>query len=141
MEITDYLHNNRPALSKSSLITYTSILKNLYYKVFEKKNIDLKDFNNTDEILKYLKNIPPNRRKTILSALVIITDNKKYRELMLEDVRDYNNEIHKQEKTPEQQASWVNTNQVNDIWLELKKDADLLYKKKDLKKFHPTHFT
>jgi hypothetical protein len=23
----------------------------------------------------------------------------------------------------------------------LKKDADLLYKKKDLKKFHPTHFT
>jgi integrase len=52
---------------------------------------------------------------------------------MLEDVRDYNKEIHKQEKTPEQEESWVSTNQVKDIWEALKKDADLLYKKKSLK--------
>jgi integrase len=132
-EITKELHSKRPSLSKSSLITYTSILKNLYYKVFDKDNIDLKKFDDTNEILNFLKNMPANRRKTILSALVIITDNKKYRELMLEDVRDYNHEIHKQEKTPEQQESWVNTNQVKIIWEDLKKNAELLYKKKDLK--------
>lgn len=50
-----------------------------------------------------------------------------------EDVRDYNKEIHKQEKTEDQKESWVSTNQVKDIWEELKKDADLLYKKKTLK--------
>ena len=76
--------------------------------------------------------MPPNKRKTILSALVIITDKKPYRDLMLEDVRDYNKEINKQEKTPEQQASWINSNQVKEIYDELKRDADLLYKKKQL---------
>jgi len=82
--------------------------------------------------LEFLKGMPPNKRKTILSALVIITDKKPYRDLMLEDVRDYNKEINKQEKTPEQQASWINSNQVKEIYDELKRDADLLYKKKQL---------
>ena len=51
---------------------------------------------------------------------------------MMEDVRDYNKEILKQEKTPEQQASWVSGNEVKEIWEELKRNADLLYKKKTL---------
>jgi hypothetical protein len=58
-----------------------------------------------------------------LSALVIITDKKEYRDLMMEDVRDYNKEILKQEKTPEQQASWVSGNEVKEIWEELKRNA------------------
>ena len=132
-ELKEQLHKTRPSLSNSSLITYTSILKNLYYKVFGKETINLEKFEDTDKILHFLNDIPANRRKTILSALVIITDNKKYRDLMLEDVRDYNKEIHKQQKTPAQEESWVDSKQVKLIWEELKKDADLLYKKKDLK--------
>lgn len=132
-EIKEELHKKRPSLSNSSLITYTSILKNLYIKVFDSNKIDTKKFEDTEPILNFLKNIPCNKRKTILSALVIMTDNKKYRDLMLEDVRDYNKEIHKQEKTPEQEANWVNTNEVKQLWEELKKNAELLYKKKDLK--------
>lgn len=131
--IKDYLHTKRESLSKSSLITYTSILKNLYIKVFGDDDIDIKKFDETEKILQFLKNIPPNRRKTILSALVIITDKKPYRDLMLDDVRNYNKEIHNQEKTPEQEASWVSTNHVNEVFDELKKNAELLYKKKTLK--------
>jgi integrase len=131
--LKEHLHSKRPTLSKSSLTTYSSILKNLYIKVFGDGNIDLKKFDETDKILAFLKDVPPNKRKTILSSLVIITDKKPYRDLMLEDVRDYNKEIHKQEKTAEQEASWVSTNQVKDIWEALKKDAELLYKKKSLK--------
>jgi len=131
--IKEYLHNKRGTLSKSSITTYASILKNLFIKVFGNGEIDLKKFDETDKVLAFLKDIPPNRRKTILSSLVIITDKKPYRDLMLEDVRDYNKEIHKQEKTPEQEESWVSTNQVKDIWEALKKDAELLYKKKSLK--------
>jgi integrase len=131
--LKEYLHNKRPTLSKSSLTTYASILKNLYIKVFGTDEIDFKKFDETDKVLAFLKDIPPNKRKTILSSLVIITDKKPYRDLMLEDVRDYNKEIHKQEKTPEQEASWVSTNQVKEIWEALKKDAELLYKKKSLK--------
>ena len=131
--IKEYLHDKRPSLSSSSLTTYSSILKNVYNKVFGGEKIDFKKFDETDKILAFLKDIPPNKRKTILSSLVIITDKKPYRDLMLEDVRDYNKEIGKQEKTPEQEASWVNTNQVNEIYNELKKNAELLYKKKTLK--------
>lgn len=131
--LKEHLHSKRPTLSKSSLTTYSSILKNLYIKVFGTGDIDLKKFDETDKILAFLKDVPPNKRKTILSSLVIITDKKPYRDLMLEDVRDYNKEIHKQQKTPEQEASWVSTLQVKDIWEALKKDAELLYKKKSLK--------
>ena len=131
--IKEYIHSKRPTLSKSSIITYSSILKSLYNKVFNDDKVDLEKFDkNVDKVLAYLKDMPPNRRKTILSSLVIITDKKPYRDLMLEDVRDYNKEIHKQEKTPEQEASWVETNQVKEIFDELKKNADLLYKKKQL---------
>ena len=42
---------------------------------------------------------------------------------MMEDVRDYNKEILKQEKTPEQQANWVSGNEVKEIWEELKRNA------------------
>jgi integrase len=131
--LKEFLHSKRPSLSKSSLTTYSSILKNLYIKVFGNDKIDLKKFDDTDTVINFLKDVPPNRRKTILSSLVIITDKKPYRDLMLEDVREYNKEIHKQEKTEEQKQSWVSTNQVKEIWDELKKDADLLYKKKNLK--------
>lgn len=129
-KIREYIHSKRPTLSKSSITTYASIIKNLYLKVFGDGEIDFSKFDETTPVLAFLKDMPPNRRKTILSSLVIITDKKPYRDLMLEDVRDYNKDIHKQEKTPEQVASWVNTNQIKDIFNDLKKNADLVYKKK-----------
>lgn len=132
-KLKEHIHLKRPNLSASSLTTYTSILKNLYHKVFGKDDINFEKFDECNPVLSFLKDIPPNRRKTILSALVIITDKKPYRELMMEDVRDYNQEIHKQQKTPEQEASWVSTNDVKTLWDELKRDADLIYKKKGLK--------
>ena len=131
-EIKDHIKKCRPSLSASSITTYASILKNLFIKVFDSSTIDFKKFDDTDKVINFLKDMPPNRRKTILSALVIVTDKKAYRDLMLEDVRAYNIEIHKQVKTSEQQDSWVNTNQVKEIFDELKANADLLYKKKNL---------
>lgn len=131
-KIKDYIHTKRPTLSKSSITTYASILKNLYLKVFKDDDMDLGKFDNSEPVLSFLKDMPPNRRKTILSALVIITDKKAYRDLMAEDVRDYNKDIHKQEKTAAQEASWVETNQVKEVCDDLKKVADLLYKKKQV---------
>jgi integrase len=132
-DLKNYIKHKRPSLSDSSITTYASILKSLYKKVFNETNIDHKGFEDTGKILKYLKDIPPNRRKTILSALVVITDSKPYRDLMLDDVRNYNKEIHKQEKTETQEENWVDGSQVKEVWNGLKKDADLLYKKATLK--------
>lgn len=129
MNLKELIKEKRPSLSNSSITTYNSILTNLHKKVFDGKVIDPKDFDNTDKILAFLKDSPVNKRKTVLSALVIITDNKKYREQMLDDIKEYNKEINTQEKSDTQKENWVNGDEIKSLWNDLKKTADLLYKK------------
>jgi hypothetical protein len=130
--IREYVKSKRPSLSESSITTYTSILKNLYDKVFDDSSYDLKKFDECEKVIDCLASLSPNKRKTILSSLVIITDKKAYRDLMSKDVNEYKKQIDKQEKTPAQKEAWVNTNQVQEIFNDLKKNATLLYKKKQL---------
>lgn len=132
MDLKKAIKEKRPNLSESSITTYNSILKNLYKKVFDGDEIDLKRFDDTQKILTYLKEVPPSKRKTILSALVIMTNDKKYRDLMLEDIKDYTQDISKQEKTETQKENWVETDGVKALWETLKKNTDLLYKKAHL---------
>ena len=132
MDIKAYIKGKRDTLGESSITTYASILKNLYQKVYGTGDVDLTKFEDPKKTLKFLENMPPNRRKTILSALVIITDNKEYRNQMLEDVRNYNAEISKQQKTETQEANWVEGGELKSLYADLKQTADLLYKKKTL---------
>jgi hypothetical protein len=132
MTLKDFIQEKRPSLSNSSVTTYSSILKNLYKRVFGDGEIDTNKFHDSSKILEHLKGLPANKRKTILSALVIITDDKKYRDLMLEDIKEYNTEIGKQEKTETQKESWVEGHEVKSLWENLKRNADLLYKKSHL---------
>ena len=131
--IKDMIKKNKPDISQSSIITYNSILKNLYKKVFNSSEIEMSKFEETDKILDYLKTITPNKRKTILSALVVVTDNKLYRDLMLKDINEYNKDIGKQEKTQSQEENWVDKSDVENLLNSLRDDAELLYKKKSLK--------
>jgi hypothetical protein len=133
--IINLLKEKRPTISKSSLKTYESILRNLYEKIFgldAEKTYNLSKFDESDKIIKHLKNLPSNKRKTILSALVVITDNKDYRELMLDDIKEYNKEEAKQTKTKTQEENWVKKDDLDKIYEELKTNANLLYKKKNL---------
>jgi integrase len=133
MDLKEVIRKARPTLSESSITTYNSILKNLYRKIFGDKEINLDDFENSSTILKHLENTEPNKRKTILSALVVICkDPKPYRSLMLTDIKDYNNEISTQEKTDDQKEYWIEPNQLHSVFEKLKKEADYLYKKSDL---------
>jgi len=131
-DLKSFIKDKRPQLGDSSVTTYNSILKNLYKKVFGDGTIEPKRFEETDKIIKFLEDLPCNKRKTILSALVIITDDKKYRDLMLNDIKDYSHEIGKQEKTDTQRENWVGGADIHSLWLHYKKNADLLYKKTNL---------
>ena len=131
-DLKDFIKDKRPTLSASSIITYNSILRNLYKRVFGNGEIETKKFDETSKILEHLKELPSNKRKTILSALVIITDDKKYRELMLEDIKEYNHEIGKQEKSETQKENWVEGGDIKTLWTNLKRNTDLLYKKAHL---------
>jgi len=131
-DLKELILKKRPTLSASSVTTYNSILTNLYKKVFGDSEIEPAKFDETEKILAHLKEIPGNKRKTILSALVIMTDDKKYRDLMLEDIKGYNHEIGKQEKSDSQKASWVGGDEIKTLQESYRKDADLLYKKAQL---------
>ena len=131
-DLKDYIKSKRGTLSASSLTTYGSILKSLYKKCWGEGEIEPSKFNDDEAVLECLKDLPPNKRKTILSALVIITDNQKYRDLMLSDVRDYNQEIKKQEKTPNQEENWASEEDIMKLWSAYKKEALGLYKKETL---------
>ena len=119
----------RPHLSKQSISTYTSILKNLYEKVFNTTDLDLKKFDEVDKILKHLKNLEPNKRKTILSSLVILTNKKEYRDQMLLDINAYNEAQHTQEKTEKQNESWVEGSEIKKLISMFEKEVKLIYKK------------
>ena len=80
----------------------------------------------------YLHNIPANRRKTILSALTVLTGLKEYREIMMSDIETYTQEIAKQQKTESQKENWLEPNVLQEKWEQHKKNASLLYRKKSL---------
>jgi len=129
-DLKEVIKKARPTLSDSSITTYNSILKNLHQKVFDSKDVSLDNFEKSDKILKHLEDVEPNKRKTILSALVVICkDPKPYRTLMLTDIKDYNKEVATQEKTEEQKENWIEQDQLQSVFETLKKEADYLYKK------------
>jgi hypothetical protein len=130
MNIKAFLKERRPTLSDSSLKTYSSILTNLHNKVFGTKEInDVGAFNNTDLVLGNLEDLSPNKRKTILSALVVLTNNEEYRNQMNKDVSTYNEEIQKQEMSLTQRDNWVEKDEIKRIYDKLEKKAKEIYKK------------
>ena len=129
-KIINILKENRPNITKSSIKTYESILRNLYKKIYDDENYDLDRFNvDSHNVLKFLNTIPFNKRKTMLAALVVITDNKDYREQMLKDIKEYNKDQLKQTKSKKQEESWIDTNEIMDIYKALENKAKFLYKK------------
>lgn len=128
-QIKELIVANKPNISKSSITTYLSILKNLHIKVFG-DNIDVDNFKKADKVLTFLKDVEPSKRKTVLSALVVITDNKKYRDQMLKDIEEYKTNESTQMKNGKQSESWVDTETIDDIFTKLENNAKLIYKKK-----------
>jgi hypothetical protein len=130
-EIKNLIIEKRPKLSEQSIKTYTSILKNLYENIFGDE-LHVKNFEKTDKILDYLHQIPSNRRKTVLSALVIITDNDAYRKVMLNDIHEYNTEQSKQVQNEKQQSSWLDNEEIKEIFNKLERMSKILYKEPKL---------
>ena len=132
MSLAHAIKEKRPNLADSSVKTYNSILTNLHKKVFGNKEIEIKDFGNTKEILAYLKDVAPSVRKTTLSALFILSQESVYRELMGSDIEKYNDLVSLKELSPEQQEEWLNPEQIKKLFDTYKKTADLLYRKDKL---------
>jgi integrase len=133
MNLKQHIKEKRSTLSDSSVTTYYSILKSLYRKVFGDGEIDVKKFEDSSKILNYLKDLEPNKRKTIMSALVVICeDAKPYRAQMMTDINETSAQTAKQEKTASQEEHWISQDALRAKFAELQTDAMHTYKKKSI---------
>jgi len=134
-EIAEQIKDNRPNLSDNSLKTYVSTLKNLYKKVYpEDETINLKKFNNHTKFLNFLKDVDGSKRKTILSALVVFCkdDCEPYREVMIQDAKQYNEEQKEQKMTESQKENWISQDEIMTIYKKYESQARKLMKMDEL---------
>lgn len=133
--ITNSLAINRPNLGSSSLKTYTSVLFNLY------KNMNQDTTNheptldwfskNAKNILNYLvENIKKSTRKSVLSALYVLTKLPIYHKQMMQDTKEINEEYKQQKKTPKQEENWISIDKIREIYESLHSKVQLIFKQK-----------
>jgi len=134
--IEDLIKKNRPNLSPNSARTYISILRNIYKKVYpDDEEIETKKYKNCNDFLRVLKDYDGSKRKTILSALLVVSDNCDiYRNLMIKDTREYNDKMKEHFKTDSQEDNWVSQDEIKTIYDNYEKKAIPLFRKKDITK-------
>lgn len=124
----------RPNLSASSLKTYVSILFNLHKKL-NPDNDDINFFDKDEEILEHLKDKPPSSRKTVLSALFVLTGKAEYNKVMLEDCRHTNDKYKEQKKSQKEEDGWVSVDEIKSIYDKLMEEVKLMFSKKLLSNY------
>ena len=141
MNLGEVLLKKRPTLSENSVKTYTSVLKSLHKNIYGNDvPIQTENFNKQETILKNLKEKSPTTRKTILSALVVLTNNDTYREEMLKDIKKHQETIENQQMSEKQMKNGVSQEDIMKKLKELKKMAmSSLKKEKDLSKADYMH--
>ena len=131
-ELIDLLKEKRPSLSVSTLYSYSSTLRGLYKRVFGDNDIDIKNFNKVDIIMKDLESKPATVRKTVLAILYVLTDKPEYQKQMQEDIKTYKEETNKQEMNEKQKEHHLSQEDIFIKFKDLEKKAKLLYKKPEL---------
>jgi hypothetical protein len=133
-QIRNAVLDKRPSLSPASANTYSYAIRKVFQSVSKDKDFNIDVLNDTDKIFQHLESIPPNRRKTILSALFVVTENQLFRTAMIDDIQTYNQEIELQEKNDTQRDNWIEQDELDAIYKNLKKTAKEIYKKESLDK-------
>lgn len=134
MNFCDDLKKARGHLSDGSLKTYNSLLKSIYKNCWPTsiKEPDIKNFNKVKDVMRFLDDKSPASRKTYLSSLVCLTDNDEYKKMMSDDMQHYKDEMNKQEMNDKQKASDISIDEIKAVLEELRKHAELIYKKDKL---------
>ena len=134
--LEDKIKEMRPNLSKNSIKTYNSILKNLYFRAYPNdKELDVKKFGNVKDFVNVLKETDPIQRKTYYSGLLIISNDKdkeEYKNLMLNDIYQYNTVINENKKNQKEKENWISIDEINKIRDTLKTMFNYVLKKDNI---------
>jgi len=119
-------------MSVNSIKTYNSLLRSVYKNVFGNINdVQIKKFSDHKSVMEFLNEKSFGTRKTYLAALVCIApDVAEYKKQMMSDIKEYNDETSKSELTTKLENSAINEEEIDALVDKLKRDADVLYKKK-----------
>ena len=123
------LKEKRPNLNPSSLKTYVSILFNLNKKL-NPDNETLDWFNEDVQILEHLKEKSPQTRKTVLSALFVLTSNENYQSQMIDDCKLTNEMYKSQKKSQKEEDNWMNLSEIKEIYDNLYQRVSLMFSQK-----------
>lgn len=134
-DLKDLILKNRPKLSTGSVKTYVNCLKNLFSSVYPNTEFNYKlFFADYKKVLEYLNNVKFNVRKTILSALVVISQNEKpevlkaYRDQMIEDADKYKVFESEHKMTDSMKENWMTWDEILDILNKLKNKVYWIFK-------------
>ena len=128
-ELSNAIKAARPNLGESSVRTYVSILGSLHRKIWGADELDLDNFKDTKAVLAFLKEVSAPKRKTVLSACVVLTGLDEYKKQMMLDIGTYNDIVKSQVKSDKQKASEISPDEVNAVYERLAARATALYKK------------
>lgn len=140
-DIEKRIRTNKPNISPSSVRTYGSIVLNLAKKM----DVDPKVFlSSPAKVLTFLKDVPPNLRKTTLASLVVyVGDNdkggsvalQKYRQQMMDDIHTYSDNQKNQTRTEKETANWIDWTDVVKTYKQYSNEYSRLLKKATLNKY------
>jgi len=132
MNFADDIKKSKPNISAGSLKTYNSLLRSVYKGAFGATDKpDVGNFKKSKEIMEFLSTKPFNVRKTYLAALLCLApDENVFKETMMTDIKEYNQETKKEEMTPKLEDSAISQKEIDAITADLKHNADVLFKKK-----------
>ena len=132
-ELKVLIREKRPNITDTSVKTYASILKNLFYKDPDNKdkNINIEWYKKTDKVIPILKEKNAQTRKTILAAIIVLLDGKapmEYVDMMNGDAKSVADNYAKQEKSEKQEKNWIDYEEVVNNWnAKYKKVKPMLY--------------
>lgn len=100
-ELCDALKQNRPNITPNTVKTYCSTLNSLYKKLDGEDGVKF-FHHNQKQILDYIDGMNSNQsKKTVLSALYVLTEDKDYHSKMLHYANEVNNQYREQKTDPD----------------------------------------
>ena len=119
-ELRQIIRQNRPNVARTTVATYLSVLKNLYYSVHSPEDkINVEWFRNQEEVLKAVEKYPVRSRKTFLSAVLVI-NNGRFSDKILNQVKEDNATLNELDgsnvKSEKQEENWLEYDEVKEVW-------------------------
>jgi hypothetical protein len=130
------IKENKPEISNNTIKTYASLLRNIF-KTITNDHITDPSPNWFDkhhkEILDYFM-VHTANRKTKLATLLSVTKDKDikqiYHDMMMIDIRAYDQKMMSGEKSNKEKANWMTLDELHKVFQDMKKQVAPLFRKK-----------